>query len=232
MQVAGFADFRRTLIGSSVATRTQEVAASLAPYDVIAWQEKLTGRRFDEAIEVILLHFSKPHGISTQSQMFLQALDYPIDTTVRIAAHEMLHPPIDLKGAAALAALAVFRRDALLDRIVREHNPSFGYTTLEGLFDEDLVEALDQLISEQLGVAKPAAERWRVADDGMHVLAAGLYGLLKQDGWAETGGNIERWVAAAARRGRLAPAVLHPNAARVLGRPAGQLWSPLSPSKA
>lgn len=224
MRDADFAGFRRQLIGPAAATRPAEIAAALAPYDVISWEEKLTGRRFDPEIEVVLLYFSKPHGISTQGQSFLQALDYPLDTTVRIAAHEMLHPPIDMKSESARAALAVLARDPLITRIVRDHDPAFGYTTLDGLFDEDLVEALDQLISEQLKVAKPPAERWKEADDGMHVLAAGLYGLLKQDRWAERGGNIERWIGEAARRGRLAPAILHPVAAAVLQRPVDRLW--------
>ncbi len=224
MRDADFTGFRRRLIGPAAATRPAEIATALAPYDVISWEEKLTGRRFDPTIEVVLLYFSKPHGISTQGQSFLQALDYPLDTTVRIAAHEMLHPPIDMDGASAKAALAVLERDPLITRIVRDHDPSFGYTTLEGLFDEDLVEALDQLISEQLGVAKPPATRWKEADDGMHVLAAGLCGLLKQDRWAERGGNIEKWIGEAARRGRLAPAVLHPVAAEILQRPADRLW--------
>jgi hypothetical protein len=87
-----------------------------------------------------------------------------------------------------------------------------------------MCEALDQMISEALGVARNPADRWRKADDGMHVLAAGLYGLLRQDGWAETGGSIEAWLGAATNAGRLAPAMLHPAAARVLERPAGQLW--------
>jgi hypothetical protein len=224
MRDAGFAAFRRQLIGPAAATRPTEIAAALAPYDVISWEEKLTGRRFDPTIEVVLLYFSKPHGISTQGQSFLQALDYPLDTTVRIAAHEMLHPPIDMDGAAAKAALAVLERDPLITRIVKDHDPSFGYTSLQGLFDEDLVEALDQLISEQLGVAKPPAARWKEADDGMHVLAAGLYGLLKQDRWAERGGNIESWVGDAAQKGRLALAILHPVAAEILQRPVDRLW--------
>ena len=64
----------------------------------------------------------------------------------------------------------------------------------------------------------------------MHVLAAGLYGLLRQDRWVETGGSIETWLAEATRKGRLAPAVLHPVASRVLERPVDKLW-PLSPAK-
>jgi hypothetical protein len=51
-----------------------------------------------------------------------------------------------------------------------------------------------------------------------------LYGLLRKDRWVETGGSIETWLAEATRRGRLAPASLHPVAARVLERPVDKLW--------
>jgi hypothetical protein len=224
MRDAGFAAFRAERAGPDLSTRIADVQRSLSSFDVITWQEKLTGRTFDPKIEIVLLQFSKPHGIKVQGQTFLQASDYDVPTTVRIAAHEMLHPPVPMHGAAALAALKVLERDELITRIVREHDPRWGYTTLDGMLNEDLTEALDQLISEALGVARNPADRWRKADDGMHVLAAGLYGLLRQDRWVETGGSIETWLAEATRKGRLAPANLHPVASRVLERPVDKLW--------
>lgn len=227
MRNADFATFRRERLGPTFAARIATVSKDLSAYDVISWQEKLTGRHFDPTINVVLLAFSKPHGAKMQDQTFLQAADYDVATTVRIAAHEMLHPPMAMDGPAAKAALKVLERDQLIMRIVRDHDPRWGYTTLGGLLNEDICEALDQLISEELNVARDPADRWRKADDGMHVLAAGFFGLLKRDGWSRTGGNIEAWLAAAARSGRLAPAVLHPIAAEVLKRPVGQLW-PLS----
>jgi hypothetical protein len=221
---AGFAAFRQERIGPDLERRVAEVSRALAGFDVITWQEKLTGRTFDPEIQIVLLQFSKPHGIKVQGQAFLQAADYDTATTVRIAAHEMLHPPVPMDGPAASAALAVFERDPLVMKIVREHDPRWGYTTLKGMVDEDLVQALDQLISEALGVARNPADRWRLSDDGMHVIAAGLYGLLRQDRWTERGGSIEQWLAQAARRGRLKPAAFHPVAARVLERPVTALW--------
>lgn len=223
MRDADFASFRvqRTL---GLTARVAEVQRALNSFDVIFWQEKLTGRTFEPTIEIVLLRFSKPHGIKVQGQTFLQAADYDTATTIRIAAHEMLHPPVRMDGAAAKAALAVLARDPLMTKIVREHDPKWGYTTLEGVLNEDLVQALDQLISEALGVARNPADRWRKSDDGFHVLAGALYGLLRQDRWIETGGSIEKWLFDAARTGRLAPAVLHFAAARVLERPVGRLW--------
>jgi hypothetical protein len=223
MRAADFAGFRKERAGA-LASRIGEVQRALAGYDVIKWQRKLTGRAFDPVINIYLLQFSKPHGVKVQGQAFLQAADYDIATTVRIAAHEMLHPPFPMDGPAAKAALAVLSKDPLITRIVREHDPKWGYTTLDGLLNEDMCEALDQMISEALGVARNPADRWRKADDGMHVLAAGLHGLLRQDRWQETGGSIEAWLAAATRTRRLSPAVLHPAAARVLERPVDQLW--------
>lgn len=220
---AGFVEFRRQRT-TEMEGQVGDTARALAGYDVIRWQEKLTGRGFDPTIDVVLLRWSKPHGVKVQGQTFLQSADYNAATTVRIAAHEMLHPSVPMDGAAARAAMAVLERDPLIMRIVREHDPKWGYTTLEGLLDEDLAEALDQLISEALGVARNPADRWRKADDGMHVIAAGLYGLLRQDRWVETGGSIEAWLERAVHDGRLAPPIFHAAASRVLERPLDRLW--------
>ncbi|MFA6116091.1 MAG: hypothetical protein WC729_19000 [Sphingomonas sp.] len=224
MRAAGFAAFRAGRMGAGLEARIGEVARALKDFDVISLQEKLTGRTFDPEIQIVLLQFCKPHGIKVQGQMFLQSAEYDTATTVRIAAHEMLHPPVRMDGPAATAALAIFGRDPLITKIVREHDPRWGYTSLEGMLNEDLVQALDQLISEALGVARNPADRWHRSDDGMHVLAAGFYGLLRQDRWIRVGGSIEQWLADAAAKGRLAPAAFHPVAARVLERPVDALW--------
>lgn len=220
----GFRAFRKARIGD-IDRRITDLQAALAAFDVVKWQEKLTGRGFDPEIRIVLLQFSKPHGVKVQGQTFLQAADYAVPTTVRIAAHEMLHPPIDMEGRAAVAALDVFSRDARIARIVRDHDPKWGYTTLDGLFNEDLCQALDQLISEALGVARNPADRWNKADSGIHVMAAGFYGMLRGDRWQETGGSLEGWVLRAAQAGRFDPKPFHATAARILERRAGEpLW--------
>ena len=223
MRAADFAGFRRERIGT-LPRDIDELGRQLARYDVVRWQEKLTGRTFDPQIEVVLLLFAKPHGAKMQGQTFLQAAGNDVPTTVRIAAHEMLHPPFPMDGPAAMAALAVLAKDPLIPRIVSDHDPKWGYTTLDGLLNEDVCEALDQLISEGLGVGRNPADRWRQADDGIHVIAAGLYGFLREDRWQETGGNIEEWLGRVVAAGRLAPAKFHPVAARVLERPVDRLW--------
>jgi len=224
MRDSGFGAYRRQLLGSEMDLRAAEIAHGLASYDVVRAQQKFSGKALDPTIQIELLYFSKPHGVRVQGQRFLQAADYNLTTTLRIAAHELLHPPFDMEGPVAKAALAVLAKDALVTRIVRDHDPRWGYTTLDGYLNEDVCQALDQMIAEVLGFARNPADRWNRADDGMHLLAAGLYALLREDRWQDNGGSIEQWIGEAARRGRLAPAVLHPAAARVLGRPVTQLW--------
>lgn len=224
LKAADFAAFRQERAGPTVEAGLAMLRAALPAFDVIRVEERITGRTFAPEIDITVLHFSKPHGIKVRGQRFLQAADYDVATTVRIAAHELLHPPIAMDGPAALAALAVFERDPLIPRVVSEHDPRWGYTTLDGLFNEDLCQALDQMVSEVLGVARNPADRWRMADDGIHVMAAGFYGLLRQDQWLPRGGSIEAWVLDAAEGGRFAPEVFHTAAARVLERPVDALW--------
>lgn len=224
MQAAGFEAFRLERAGAPLEAGLQRLRSSLPSFDIIPVEEKLTGRTFHPHIEITVLHFSKPHGLKVRGQRFLQSHEYDVANTVRIAAHELLHPPVQMDGPAATAALEVLKRDPLIPVIVRDHDPRWGYTTLEGMLNEDMCQALDQMVSEALGVARNPADRWRLSDDGMHVLAAGMYGLLRQDRWSREGGSIEAWLMKAVQDGRLAPAVLHPVAARVLERPVDRLW--------
>lgn len=226
MRDANFMSFRDQLAGARLAQRVSEIQSELANRDVVRWQRKLTGRSFDPTIDIVLMHFSKPHGVKVQGQRFLQSADYSTEITLRIAAHEMLHPPFPLDGKVAKSAMAVLEKDELITRIVREHDRRWGYNSLDGYLNEDACQALDQLIGEAIGVARMPAERWRKADDGMHVLAAGLYGLLQRDGYPSRGGNFEQWLGNAIDAGWLAPASLHASAARIMALSVDKLWTP------
>lgn len=222
---AGFAQFRREHAQAATAKRTAELNALLPGLDVVAEQERLLGRRLEPGIQIDLSWFCRPHGVRIQGQRFLCHVKASHSIVVMTAAHEIMHPPFDMQGPAAQACYAVLGKDPLFTRILAEKDKATGYNDLEGVLNEDTVQALDQIIQERLGYAKPPAERWTKNDQGMHVLAAGLYGLLKAEGYDRTGGNIEAWMLAAARGGKLAPESLHASAARVLGKPADQLWT-------
>ena len=220
----GFRQFRNALVAPQAGAKLPAIRAKLADYDVIRWAEYYTGRSFDPTIEVIFMHFNKPHGIKVTGQRFLTGLAYNDDITIRTAGHEVLHPPVPMDGEAAKAAMATFDKDPLLQQILAERDKSYGYGDIEGLFNEGLTQTIDQLIGERLGLKRDPGKRWRDHDGGMHVLAAAFYGLMKQDGFARTGGNLERWVERQTKQENFAPARLHAAAGRVLGLPVDRLW--------
>jgi hypothetical protein len=222
---AGFAAYLKTLTEPR-AGRLDQLRTLFGGLDIISEQERLLGRPLDPAIEVDLLWFCVPHGARVQGQRFLAHHRYPDGAMVKTAAHEVFHPPIDMEGPTALACLAALAADPLFARILAEKDPASGYNSLEGILNEDICQALDQIVQERLNVVELApAARWTASDQGMHVLAAGLYGLLKADGYDRTGGRLETWLDEAVRGGRLSPAQLHPAAAAVLGKPADGLWT-------
>lgn len=225
---ADFAAFRRGLVAPVIA-RADELKDKLSHLDVIAEQERLVGRALEPEVELNLLWFCRPHGVKIQGQRFIAHVLASEATVVLTAAHEVLHPPLDMRGAVARGCIAQLESDPLLLRILAEKIKDSGYNSVEGIFEEDLVQALDQIVQERLGYGKAPATRWAESDEGMHVLAAGLYGMLKADGFDRTGGNIETWIESAQARGRLAHCSWQEAAAAILQRDVRKLWTP--PSK-
>jgi hypothetical protein len=158
------------------------IARDLPRYNVIPTIESVLGSpRPTNKITVYLLYYSQPHGIKITGTRFLTHYSYPFRIVLRNAIHEMMHPPYNLAHDASLrASLQSLRSDAFLMDKVEHHNPSFGYNTLEGLEEEDCVQALEQILAEPLGMGGDPQRYWKQQDDGIHVLAVALYSLMKQ----------------------------------------------------
>jgi hypothetical protein len=221
---AEFSAFRQGLIAPAIA-RADDLLKKFASVDVISEQERLLGRALDPKIEINLLWFCRPHGVKIQGQRFIAHVLASDATIALTAAHEVLHPPFDMRGAVARRCIAQLESDPLLQRILAEKSKDSGYNSVEGIFEEDTVQALDQIIQERLGYAKAPSKRWTDNDEGMHVLAAAVYGMLKADRFDQSGGNIEAWFDRAQSSGRLALASWQASAAAVLGRSVENLWT-------
>lgn len=159
------------------------IAQDLPHYNVIPRIESVLGApRPSNKITVYLLYYSQPHGIKITGTRFLTHYSYPFRIVLRNAIHEMMHPPYDLAHDADLrAALQSVRSDAFLMDKVEHHNRSFGYNSLEGMEEEDCVQALEQILAEPMGMGGNPHRYWKEQDDGIHVLAVALYSLMKQE---------------------------------------------------
>ncbi|RKI63539.1 hypothetical protein D7X55_19870 [Corallococcus sp. AB049A] len=187
------------------------LAAKVTPHDVVGWNEGVLGRKLQvPAVNAHVLKFAKPHGIRVTGWNFLTDATYPADVTVKTAVHELLHPPFAREGVLD-AKLSSLEADPYFQRLVREHDPAFGYTTARGLTEEDCAEAIDVYVSERQGLLRrrdgqplTGAEFFRDHDDGMHVLAFVLYEELKRAGPSRAG-TYEDFLLGLFERGVLQP---------------------------
>lgn len=186
-----------------------EVQPQFESANVVPWVEQVLGRKLDsDEITVVAARYCRPHGIRITGARFL--IDPTLVKIVGIgvvggtSVHEMLHPPFDSADSRIQHAIAAVRNDPFIRVHYDGHNPAFGYNTFEGYFNEDSTQALDQVINEQLGFRKATpVERWKNADDGMHVLAWALYTLMKQEDFLASG-DYPTFLDRMVREGKLA----------------------------
>jgi hypothetical protein len=212
LQREGFEVWWRESFLPGIQTQIAAIESSLSAYNIVPVVERALGFPLaSNRIDIDTLYFVRPHGIRVVGSRFLSASDNSLEWAVRIAIHEMMHPPYDLPNDTALRqALDTLRHDPFFMDKLYHHNPDFGYNTFEGLVEEDVVQTLDQLISEAFGVGRDPRERWRQADDGLHVLAVALYSLLSAEDWLKRGETIRNALLRLFSGGQLAPGRVEP----------------------
>ncbi len=185
LKSSGYQEYWRENVLPKINATIDKLRPGLSNYDVIRENEYFLGYKLpSDTITVYMLYFCKPHGIKITGTRFLTSIDWPFEILLRNAAHEMMHPPYKYKEDAELRGLIEsFSADEFVMDKVNNHNPSFGYNKLDGLFEEDCVQSLDQMINEKLNVSKDARRRWKESDDGIHVLAIALYQIMKEEGY-------------------------------------------------
>lgn len=225
----GFEKIWREEFAPKIDAKVTEISAKIGDAHFLDDQERLVGfRSVKGPMTAYLLYFSKPHGIRITGPRYLTAYDYPVQIILQNAVHEPMHAPFAVDDKTFWEALAPLRKDTDLMNRVENHNPDFGYNSFEGVIEEGSVQALEQIISEKMGVAWPAGPRWKRADDGLHIFAAAVYILMKDDGYDKSGGNFQKWLSDPKTVSRLAGHVKE-LAERVMGE--GTV-KPLPPRKA
>jgi hypothetical protein len=202
----GFKEYWLENIKPKIQKRIDKEREGLDKYDVIAQNEKMLGFKLpSDTITVYMLYYNRPHGIKITGMRFLTSIQWPFEITIRTSAHEMMHPPYDYINDSELrAVIESFSKDEFVMDKVNNHNKSLGYNTLEGLFEEDCVQTLDQLINENFGVSNDAKKRWKESDEGIHVLAIALYQIMKADNYNSNGEVFRDYIIRLNKEGRFA----------------------------
>lgn len=225
LREAGFEAYWRKIAQPTLEMRVEATRSYLQRFDIIPEHERLLGRSLDPEIDVFLLYFSKPYGIRVTGQRFASHHSYPMYIQLRTATHEMFHPPFERGDHSVYERLDELRTDPWMQSILNGHDPSIGYNTFPELLDESATQALDQIVADRMGFDQGPGARWRTADGGMHMLAAAIYQMLRQDRFGETGGTFAEWFDSAIDRGMFTPAEVKRRAARVVGQDAVDRWN-------
>jgi hypothetical protein len=172
----GFPDYWERSARPGIEKRIAELSLELPKYDIVPAIERTLGFPLpSHTIAVYLLAYSEPHGIRITGLRFLTHESYPFKIVLHNAIHEPMHPPYNAHDPAIMQAVDLLGRDPLIADKVKHHNPSFGYNTTAGYVEEDSVQALEEIISEEFGVGRNTRKYWQEQYDGMHVLAAAIY---------------------------------------------------------
>jgi hypothetical protein len=176
MDRVGFAPYWKQSAAPGIEKKIAQLSPDLAKYDIVPVIERYLGFPLpSRTITVYLLAYSEPHGIRITGLRFLTHESYPFQIVLHNAIHEPMHPPYHANDPKVRKAIDLLGNDPLIVDKVKHHDASYGYNTAAGYIDEDSVQALEQIVAEQYGVARDAREYWREQDGGIHVLAAAIY---------------------------------------------------------
>lgn len=202
-----FHEYWRGNILPKVQARVVEVQNQLPKLNIVPEIENVLGFALpSNKISVFMLHFSQPHGIRITDMRFLTDVGYPFNIVIRNAIHEMMRPPFNFKAdTELLTEINKLQNDRfLMDKVVN-HNPALGYNSFIGFVEEDVVQALEQVINERLKIELEARRRWRESDGGMHVLAIALHSLMKAEKFPVGKESARDFIIRMIRSGKLGP---------------------------
>jgi hypothetical protein len=126
-----------------------------------------------EGMTVYLCTFASPHGIKVCGPRYITDVAYSKETSISIAIHEMFHPPYNAQKLAT--ELDRLGADPLLEYSFEKNDPKFGYSTMKGFIEENVVEAMAIFICHKLGLEKDPFAYFAKHDGGTHMLSVVLF---------------------------------------------------------
>ncbi len=158
------------------------------PMDIIGELTELLGKPFDEEIILYVVHFSRPHAIRLSKNSLITIADKPIELSVYIAVHEMIHTPYKINKIIR-NYFEELSSDSFFNMKFLNRNKNYGYNTISDYFDENATRAADHYISSKFNIFSNIEEyvsgdfrkRFRKQDDGMHILSPIIFYYLNRD---------------------------------------------------
>lgn len=158
-----------------ISERSRDLGRKAGNYPVTQAVNRLLGA--DHALEgstitVYLTGHAAPHGTSLAGQRFVSDLRWPLEDTVKIALHELLHPPFDRRRIAQMAETLAH------DDLVKEGRSRLeqgSYASLPLFLEENIVEGAHIYLAHQMGLEDNPLEYFITHDNASHVISPLIY---------------------------------------------------------
>ena len=132
--------------------------------------ENLLGiKKNNNDIILYLCSLAYPHGIKICGSKFISDIRYSKQFTLRIAIHELFHPPYNTKNIEY--ELQCLAKDNLIEKAFKSQLPNFAYSNIIGFIEENVVEAMELFISKKIGLVHDELMYLKKHDNGSHVFS-------------------------------------------------------------
>lgn len=138
----------------------------------------LGSRQAIDSIALYLCTFAAPHGIKLCGPRYISDVAFPKEATLHTAIHEMFHPPYDARNLEN--ELTELGMDPLLKHAFETKDPKYGYPTMTGFIEENVVEAMALSICQRIGLGEDPLDYLLSHDEGSHVLSVVLLEYFKR----------------------------------------------------
>lgn len=163
----------------------EEIAAFSSRYSVFAEINQMLGpaSKIDQIV-LYLCSYAAPHGIKIAGPRYISDVSFTMEFTLGVSIHEMFHPPYRIGELDPLFSRLLLA--PVLLAAFDKQKERYGYSTMEGFIEENVVEAMSLFIWEKIGLEKDPYAYLKKHDEGSHLLSFLLLSHLQCQPKAET----------------------------------------------
>jgi hypothetical protein len=204
---SGFVGYWRTHHFPEVKRTVDEFLGMRSVLEVIPAVEEVLGHPLaaqQHGMITLVVSYAWPNSIAL-SKYTIVPPDMTSETFVRTSIHELLHAFDAPPGSELHRALLALADDPFVKRKFESRNIAYGYNDFDGYIEESVARALDQHLTQQVGVAVNPHMRWLRECDGMFVVAAALDYLMKREGFPQAGESFGTFYLRMEKEGKIGP---------------------------
>ena len=179
VEMHDFGDYWQEQYLPKIQVRQDELSRWLIQYELDSEIESMLGLgRAPESITLYLCGLTEPHGIRISGLRFITGVSNSNEVVFGNLIHEMFHPPYDRRHLQKDGS--VLENDPLVKESFRTKKPQYGYPTMFGFIEENIVEAMAVFVAAKLGLEKDPMSYFANHDEGSHKLSVVLFRAFKQ----------------------------------------------------